>query len=262
MQQLSSNLEKRKFFIFESSNYVENKVLFDEVSCQKCYQVQPKMRQCEKCSNVYCPDCFDTKTINAIKCCPNCQSINEVLMPNQRLLALSQIVFKCKFNEYGCATCLNMENINAHEDTCPFKDQAKVNLQENNQFIGSNSTLAYSMAQSSPVKSLNQGQIEQSNIFQSVFRQPETDQDFVTLAEFKQVLNEISILKQICAANFKNYCNSGHQLKYESRDSTITRQVVCDVCKREPSSQSVGSYRCGACDFDRCEQCFQQNRIF
>ncbi|KAL4464730.1 hypothetical protein ABPG74_011291 [Tetrahymena malaccensis] len=262
MEQFSSNIEKRKFYIFESSNYVQNKILFDEVSCQKCFQVQPKMRQCEKCSKVYCPSCFDTKTINAIKCCPNCISMNEVLLPNQKLLTLSSIVFKCRFYEFGCATSLNMENISSHEQTCPFKDKAKVNFQQNNQLIGSNSTLAYSMAQSSPGKILNQGQMDQSNIFQSVYRQPETNQDFVTLAEFTQVLNEIAILKQICAANFKNYCNSGHPLQYEGKDSQKIRQVVCDVCKREPCTQSVGSYRCGTCDFDRCEQCFQQNRIF
>ncbi|EAR95485.2 hypothetical protein TTHERM_00078890 (macronuclear) [Tetrahymena thermophila SB210] len=242
---------KRRFLIFGSENYLEHKSLFDEVCCQKCFELTLKMRQCKTCSKIYCSNCFDPQ--QAKMYCPNCGCNEEILIPNQKLMTLNQILFKCRYYTNGCQTKLNIESLFCHEEQCNFQK----NVQNLKQLLQSSQSVSSSLT-----NSYQEGPKQLSTNNYASVRHPYTDVELVPMALFKDLLKELAVLKQVCAVNFKKRCNNGHELIYETRDANITREVVCDVCKQLPSNQSVGSYRCEACDFDRCEQCYLQSRLF
>ncbi|EAR95478.1 hypothetical protein TTHERM_00077830 (macronuclear) [Tetrahymena thermophila SB210] len=74
-----------------------------------------------------------------------------------------------------------------------------------------------------------------------------------------QLENNFKLLAQFCSQNFKGLCNKGHILEHCT--SFLAQNFSCDVCKQNLKDTGLGSYKCQACDFDRCEKCYNENRL-
>ncbi|KAL4508096.1 hypothetical protein ABPG72_021469 [Tetrahymena utriculariae] len=74
-----------------------------------------------------------------------------------------------------------------------------------------------------------------------------------------QLENNFKILAQFCQQNFKGLCNNGHILEHFT--SLLAQYLNCDVCQQSLTDTGLGSYRCQVCDFDRCDKCYNQNRL-
>ncbi|KAL4464735.1 hypothetical protein ABPG74_011296 [Tetrahymena malaccensis] len=71
--------------------------------------------------------------------------------------------------------------------------------------------------------------------------------------------NNFKLLAQFCSQNFKGLCNKGHILDHCT--NLLAQYFFCNVCKQSLKDTGLGSYRCQVCDFDRCDKCYNENRL-
>ncbi|KRX00890.1 TRAF-like protein [Pseudocohnilembus persalinus] len=57
-------------------------------------------------------------------------------------------------------------------------------------------------------------------------------------------------------------CFEGHLLKYQKFSLLRSGFTKCDVCDCNLLVKGQGSYKCSQCDFNRCELCYKENKIY
>ena len=115
--------QKEKGGISESrlvNNNSNIQTIMSILKCKICKKILLNPFECSKCGNTFCYYCINNLKQNKLPCPFNCKpfEINPASIGLKKFL--NQLKFECKYKKSGCKEIIPYNNIENHENNCPF----------------------------------------------------------------------------------------------------------------------------------------------